>query len=699
MLPGNSGLLSQKAAAARPNRRPDIQGLRAVALVMAVAFHAGLPVPGGFVGVDIFFVISGYVVALMLQREWASTGSIGFRHFYLRRFQRLTPALAVMVSCTVVISALVLSPLGTQQATALTAAGSMVMLANVAIAATTFGYFGADANANPLLTTWSLSVEEQFYLFFPLILFLSWMVARRIRRSRGPGRSIPILVMGAVTLVSLGLALWVVDHRIAHVPFPAVGYFSPFTRAWEFAAGALLALGLPGVRAVGRRVALACSIVGMAMLVACPWVINGAQPYPGVTTLLPVIGTLLVILGGVVERNPVSSVLATGPFVKLGDWSYSVYLWHWPVIVFAAVIWPGNALVLVLAALLSFVPALIAFRWVEEPSRKLPPLGRTRTAGLIAVTLAVPLALAMLLWVAVDHGYWNTSVQAYQAAVLPDHLTTDSGCLNLRSPSELSDTDCLWNASASGRPIYLVGDSHADHLSEAVVGAGTALGSPVRAFTPGGCPLVAAYLRRPGLLPSIVDQCNDYMSDRLAWLEQQAPGIVVIANSDGYWTSPDVAVGPTLDTMTTDPTLRRAKISEALKSTVERLQRSGHDVLLVQDVPQFEGAFAWLASDCSTLQIARAACVQEMPLQEARVNQGWVHDLIEGVAKMTSATTVDLTSELCPANACLTVVDGVVRYRDSEHLTVPASEALVPQFTRAVRAAVAGGIVRRQSPG
>src|SRR4029077_15604359 len=184
-------------------RRLDIQGLRALAVLAVVAFHAGLPFPGGFVGVDVFFVISGFVITSMLQREWEATGRIRFGAFYLRRFKRLTPALALMVVVTAIVSALVLSPLGAQQTVAETGVGAMLLVANGVIAGNTGGYFDAPAAANPLLHTWTLSVEEQFYLAFPAILALGWFLTRRFRwRTNTAG-----VIVGLVAAVSFGLAL------------------------------------------------------------------------------------------------------------------------------------------------------------------------------------------------------------------------------------------------------------------------------------------------------------------------------------------------------------------------------------------------------------------------------------------------------------------------------------------------------------
>ena len=159
--------------------RLDIQGMRAVALLMILAFHARLPVPGGFAGVDVFFVISGFVITAMLMREHGRSGRIDLRRFYLRRFRRLTPALALTVSVVLVLAVLLESPFGAQQITAATAVGAMLLVANVVIAGTTGDYFSPAAESNPLLNVWSLSVEEQFYLVFPAVLILGWLLARR----------------------------------------------------------------------------------------------------------------------------------------------------------------------------------------------------------------------------------------------------------------------------------------------------------------------------------------------------------------------------------------------------------------------------------------------------------------------------------------------------------------------------------------
>ena len=239
-------------------RRRDIQGLRALAVLTVVAFHAGLPLPGGFVGVDVFFVISGFVITGMLRREWETTGRIRFGAFYIRRFKRLTPALALVVGVTAVMSSLILSPSGPQQEAAETAIGAMLLVANWVIAGATGGYFDAPAEANPLLHTWTLAVEEQFYLVFPAVLAAGWMLAARNDRFK----QVCFVVVGLIAFASFVLAD--VGHVLANSSW-LLGFYSPATRAWEFALGALLALAATRVTIRSRNLALGLGLLGAGM--------------------------------------------------------------------------------------------------------------------------------------------------------------------------------------------------------------------------------------------------------------------------------------------------------------------------------------------------------------------------------------------------------------------------------------------------
>jgi peptidoglycan/LPS O-acetylase OafA/YrhL len=413
---------AQPDTGTKMNRRSDIQGMRAIAVLMVVAFHAGLPVPGGFVGVDVFFVISGFVITNMLKQEWVTTGRIRFGAFYIRRFKRLTPALALMVTVTTLTSALVLSPLGTQQTAALTAIGAMLVVGNIVISRTTGGYFDAPANTNPLLNVWSLSVEEQFYLVFPAVLAAGWLISRRARSLRVTP-SVLVLSVAVVSFASLYMEKFVVPHTQF-----LFGFYGPVSRAWEFSAGAILALAASRAAIKSPRLAMVFGVLGVLLLASSMWLIDGTARFPGPLTLLPVIGTLLLLLAGSQNSNPVARALAAKIMIKVGDWSYSIYLWHWPLIVFATFLWPNSSAAVFAAALLAFAPALASYKWIEQPLRNLSDVSGPRLARIALTTLLPPLVVSGGVWTAASHGFWSPTVTAYQAAIFPSHAGTAAGC-------------------------------------------------------------------------------------------------------------------------------------------------------------------------------------------------------------------------------------------------------------------------------
>ena len=433
-------------------RRLDVQGLRALAVLSVVAYHAGLPVPGGFVGVDVFFVISGFVITSMLRREWDATGRISFAAFYKRRFKRLTPALAVVVAVTAVTAGLVMSPLGAQQRVSETGLGAMALIANWVIASTTGGYFDAPAATNPFLHTWSLSVEEQFYIVFPAVLALGWFVAAR----RPARRHTATILVVLIALGSFGIALVGVNPFVHSWLF---GFYSPLTRAWEFAVGALLAL-------VTVRSVRGAAAAGAVLLAASFFLINDLTTFPGVWTLLPVGGAALLIVG-----RP--RALTLRPLVRIGDWSYSIYLWHWPLIVFATTFgWNRTA-----AAALSFLPAVASFRWVERPLRSLQ-LPRRRFALLVAAVVMSPLivdgavgAVAADVWApryasgdmpVVNRGDLG-QFGFYRYLTAHDHpcAAADIRAHSLRYGGFLR---CRQSKPGPTIDVAVIGDSHAEHL-------------------------------------------------------------------------------------------------------------------------------------------------------------------------------------------------------------------------------------------
>lgn len=637
-------------------RRPEIQGLRAIAVLAVVAYHAGLPVSGGFVGVDVFFVISGYVITAMLQREWLTTSRIAFLRFYIRRFKRLTPALAVTVAVTVAVGSFVLSPLGPQQTAAKTAIGAMLLVSNYAIAQTTGDYFDAPAATNPLLNLWSLSVEEQFYLAFPLLLLFGWRLGRRS----------VVGVVGFVTLASFG-AMLLGSHGVGA---EWLGFYSPFARAWEFGVGAVLAL-LP-IR-VGRLPAHA----GFVILVASLFIINEGTPFPGMWTLIPAAGTALLIAA---EPNIVGRWLGSTPMTKVGDWSYSIYLWHWPCIVLATIAFPDVSHVSVIAAALSAVPALISYHYIEEPIRNrdftVPALAR-----LVVVTNGIPITAAVAVLV--------TAVQVlaptYKTVIADaraQHAGYINGCHFGPSSGNADPVPCAWNGDAARAPVYLIGDSNAAQFTEALIDATKMDGRPLRVTTSSGCPYLDLRLQQ-ARYPGYDARCEARNRRLEIWLTSQPRGTVVLASSAEYWLSS--ATGVDLDgTWNTNTETKVRLFTESLQRAVTTLQKSGQQVLLVQGIPHFVDTYSWDLSSCSASALKRG-CVKTMPLAWSQERTKAVDAAISNVAKFTGAELLDLTAAICAKSVCRTTDNGFPIYRDGTHLTVAMSHRLAPNFAAALK--------------
>ena len=341
--------------------RADIDGLRALAIIPVCCFHAGLPVfSGGFVGVDIFFVISGYLMALMISHD-LSRGAFSFANFYERRIRRIFPALFVVLIFITCIAAVLVTPKLFRDF-GYTLVATIIFASNVAFSHKSANYFDAPTELNPLLHTWSLAVEEQFYILFPVILAMLWRFERRI---------VFILLAGAA-LASLVLSIW----GTANAP-TATFYLLPM-RAWELLVGALVALwpvsGLAAETGGVRRswVGKCAGLLGMALVLGSLIFFDDEMAFPGAAALVPCLGAALLIYFGRDGSNPMVRLLGLAPSVLVGKISYSLYLWHWPLIVFAEKYHPFGPPSLAVKAIIivmSGCAGYASWRWVEQPFR------------------------------------------------------------------------------------------------------------------------------------------------------------------------------------------------------------------------------------------------------------------------------------------------------------------------------------------
>lgn len=693
----------------RSSRRPDIQGLRALAVVLVVLFHARLPVPGGFTGVDVFFAISGFVITAMLLRQRAQTGRIALGTFYFRRFLRLTPALALVVGVVALGSFFLQSPYGDQQTTAATGIGALLLSANFVIGHAAGDYFAAGAEHNPLLNTWSLSVEEQFYLVFPGLLMLAWYLGRRARR---PLR-LPFLIVLLITAGSFALALiWTygggfLEGLTAYFGGPQTfAFYSPITRAWEFGIGALLALALTRIPMVALKWRELAGFLGTALVLYAAFGITDDMEFPGYLALFPVVGTCVIIWAGSQGDTMVSRALAWRPFTFVGDTSYSWYLWHWPLIVFVGVIWPSQPWVLVVAAFGSFVPALLSYYMLEQPLRKLRPTTRLRSALVIIATSGIPIALCLGLLIGANQN-WGAAAPAatlaagdgspVAASTAPEagdgeavtadttkndlrnqHAAVARGCVN----TEISAERCTFGTGAS--TVLVLGDSQAYAIADSVIEASTALGYSTIVSSNTGCPFLGRESSGSHDRP-----CRAWQKAALAFALDTRPAVVVIANRSAGYVHPEIKwrTAETANGGMASSTAEAAKLwKQGVDDVVAPLRAAGIGVVIVGAVPEFPD----FVDQHSLFAQAFGSKAYTIDQAEAIANRKPALDAELSVARRHPGTVVfDALPYVCDGQACATAKDGVVFYQDETHLSLEGSLLLEPGMREAIRQATA----------
>ena len=342
--------------------RPDVEGLRAIAVLLVVLYHSGISaLSGGYIGVDVFFVISGFVITGVLLRERSTTGRTSILAFYGRRCRRIIPAATLVIIVTVALSYLFLG-IGAGGRTATDGRWAAVFLANFHFSAIGTNYLSAQQPPSPLQNFWSLSVEEQFYIVYPtLFLLLAGIRSRLSLRMR--------LAMGLVIVIGASLAFSVVDTQNN-----ATGaYFSPLTRAWELALGALVALGTPWLKTVPTHIAATATWLGLGAILFAAFTFSAQTAYPGSLVAIPVVGAALIIAGGVKARGVgVESLLRLPPLRGLGKLSYSLYLWHWPILIIAAEYANRTSLSVLQNLgwdLVALVASVVSYVLIENPIR------------------------------------------------------------------------------------------------------------------------------------------------------------------------------------------------------------------------------------------------------------------------------------------------------------------------------------------
>lgn len=621
--------------AQKPGFRADINGLRTLAIVPVVLIHAGVPwLPGGFVGVDVFFVISGFLIIGHLYRE-AESGRIRLFRFWARRLRRLFPMLALVTLATLIAGAFVLSPLELP-GLATQAGATLISLSNMLFARDATDYFGHEVQQSPLLHTWSLGVEEQFYIVMPLVLLAIAAIAARRWTLRA------VLTVALVVAFAGSLAVSAVMSSIS--PFWA--FYTLPTRAWEFAIGGLIALALARF-APPRLLALASVWIGLALVLGSMFVISGDRAFPGLIALLPVVGTALVIFGGTTGSMP-SRLLGSAPLQWIGSRSYSWYLWHWPVIVYATILFGSTVWIGLGAGLLALVLAAVSHRLIENPLRFLPRL--TRSTAATYRWMGALLAGGVLVAVAVGSGgaLASRSERVAPWAAVYQQGAPDS-CEQPRTSSGVSY--CTGGAADAPRTVMLLGDSHAAQWAPLLSALGRENGFELLVRSRPACPAAVVRVFAQRDIP--LTACDAFHRDTEALLADLKPDIVLLANSDSYLGKLIVAPGTEADAWQAGyrEIVQTARAAGAAVVAIEDTHRPGSDpaVCVTRPGGSVEGC---------TPRHDHALAEVELLMNAERV-----------VRSELGVPALRPIEELCNAETCAIESDGVPVFADSNHLS------------------------------
>lgn len=479
--------------------RRDVQGLRGLAVLAVVLYHANLSLPGGFLGVDVFFVISGYVVTLQIMRQVGQSGRFSLADFYARRIRRLLPIYLLVASVTIPLTFIFLSPFGEQQEAFSTARWSAFFVSNYQLM---LDDSYQNLVANPFRHLWSLSVEEQFYLVLPPLFAGLLFVRRRFGSRHRSFDLMPQIVLVVLSIASLAHALSITQIG-GSLDAQRWAFFSMPARFWELGVGVVLAL-IPRARLTRSNILNEASvIVGLAVLLCCFFLVEDVVGHPGPAAILVVVATALLILAG--DRSRVfGALLRIRPMTYMGDVSYGWYLWHWPFIVFTAVVYPDTPIALAIAAALSLAVAALTYRLVENPIRRQEGLRGWRAAALLSGSVLVIYSLSFLGDRLADTGLGLGQVEQVEFDFTKEFELDQRGgnmsgaCFLRTLPAKISEPPfgdvqkisegCSNEVDRVRTDVLLLGDSTALAVSDGVFEAGRLAGSKVVAFTAAGCP-------------------------------------------------------------------------------------------------------------------------------------------------------------------------------------------------------------------
>ncbi|MEI5676122.1 MULTISPECIES: acyltransferase family protein [unclassified Nocardioides] len=682
---------------APPSRsfRPDIEGLRALAVGSVLLNHAGLAwTPGGFAGVDVFLVISGFLITSMMARELAEHGRLGLADFWARRARRLLPASSVVLVFSGLVSLLWL-PATSRQVFGGDIAAAAGYVVNWRLAFREVDYLAEQVGPSPVQHYWSLAVEEQFYVVWPI---LAALLAALVRHR---WRAVLLVVLVVATTASFAFTL---SYAVAQ---PGLAFFVSTTRVWELGVGALLALALPWLLRIPAAVRGVLGWAGGAAVVSAILLVDSSTRWPGPATLLPVLGTAAAILAGAGRTVPwgVGRVLGLRPAVWIGALSYSLYLWHWPLLVAAEGIW-GDLRVrqALLVVAVSVVPAWLSYRYLETPLRHSPRLARPRPALLAGAFGTAVAAVAGVALVAsyslVDTAEVATAAEAPGARALQDPRYVDTDWAAVRRVDHLRPSpletyrdlpriyadrcvapprtgkllSCEYGDPDADRTVVLVGDSKAAQWFTPVEAIAEREGWRLIVIAKNGCLFADSVLLDHGQRN---ENCEAWSRDSLSTVEELRPDVVLTV------TRPSKSLPPGGET---SADYEPEAMADGLVHHWERVAATGARIVPILDTPV---PSSMTIPDCvqenlDDLTACTGTLADGVPRSGAEVQRA-------AAERVPGTRVVDMTSVVCPDGVhCPAVIGGVVVYRAGTHLSDSFVESTTEVFAARLAEATDG---------
>ena len=638
--------------------RPDLEGLRGIAILLVVLFHAGVTAAaGGFVGVDVFFVLSGFFITGMLAGEAAETGSVDLSAFWANRSLRLLPALLLVLLFTLGAVMWLYAPIDRAEI-ARNARAVALYSGNVEFARNSADYFRSQEN--PLLHTWSLGVEEQFYLVWPLlILGVAALTARRVRVEEDDDatRRALLLIITVAGLLSFGISVWLTTTS---QPW---AFFGMPTRIWEFAAGGILAL------AISRRVdfwpgaATAMQVAGIGMIVVGVFRYDMTTPYPGVAATVPALGAIALIVGG--SRAPdsfISRGLSVTPLRALGRLSYAWYLWHWPLIGLAAVLHPAIGVTgKLLWSGLALVLAWLTHKFVEQPARNGGKLAEIPTRWVAPLALGASVATAGV-------AHFSMRAAEREVSARPQNVFARAR-VDRMEPSCWTNTveewkgPCVFGRKDAAVTLSLLGDSHAEHWLAGLDRAGKEHGWRIESHIKGGCPVADVPQRFSGRLERMYGECVRYREAMIREIIAKRPAAVILSNWDHY--IPAKGSGLVWQ-------VAASEWADGLRRTYARFSDAGIKVIVMRGTPRtFLDVPVCLSRRAAKLPFA-GSCNYDRA-------QAFAPEAIEAqnrAAQNLNVSFIDMNDQICATPVCSPVRNGIVVFTDDNHLTATFTRSL-----------------------